>query len=399
MDFDLTPEQRAIQELARDVADRYIRPRIADLDAREAFDPEILQAFGEAGLLGICLPDRYGGAGGDYVGLALAAYEIERADSAYREILSVHLGLTGLGLLQWADDAQKRRYLPRLASGELMGAFGLTEPGAGSDVAAMTTTARREGDGYVLNGEKLWISYADVAGLFLVFAKTDAKAGHRGISAFVVERGTPGFTTGTIHGKLGVRAGNTGSLVLQQCRVPAASRVGQEGEGFKIAMSCLDNGRLTVAGGATGLVRACLDAALAYARERSAFGRPIAEHQLVQRYIAHMQRDHDCAWLLTLRAAWMKNQGRRNTRETALAKWFAADAAWRAADDALQVHGAYGFSREYPVERYLRNARAGVIYEGTREIQELIQAQYALGMRRDAPLRRELPAWPFADDV
>jgi glutaryl-CoA dehydrogenase (non-decarboxylating) len=399
MDFELTPEQRAVQELARDVADRFIRPRIADLDARETFDPEILRAMGEAGLLGVCLPERYGGAGGDYVALALACYEIERADTAYREILSVHLGLTGLGILQWGDAEQRRRHLPRLAAGRTMAAFGLTEPGGGSDVAGMRTTARRDGDAYVLNGEKTWISYADVADLFLVFAKTDPGAGHRGVSAFIVERGAPGLSTGTIRGKLGVRAGNTGSVAFQDCRVPAENRLGEEGEGFRIAMSCLDNGRLTVAGGATGLVRACLDASVAYARERLAFGRPIAEYQLVQRYIAHMQRDHDCAWLLTLRAAWMKNRGRRNTRETSMAKWFAADAAWRAADAAVEIHGAYGFSREYPVERYLRNARGGVIYEGTREIHELMQAEYAIGTRRDAPLRRELPGWPFAEDV
>jgi glutaryl-CoA dehydrogenase (non-decarboxylating) len=399
VDFALTPEQRAVQELARDVADRWIRPRIAELDAQERFDPEILRAMAEAGLLGLCLPERYGGGGLDYVSLALASLEIEKADTAYREILSVHLGLTALGILQWGTREQKERWLPPLARGERVAAFGLTEPGAGSDAAGLTTTARRDGDSYVLNGEKLWISLADVADVFLVFAKTDPGARHQGISAFIVERGTPGLRTGSIRGKLGVRAGNTGSIVFQDCRVAADQRLGEEGEGFRIAMTSLDNGRLTVAGGATGLIEACLEASVTYAQQRHAFGRPIGEYQLVQQMIARMVRDRDAAYLLTMRAAWLKNQGVRNTRETALAKWYASEAAWRAATDAVQIHGAYGFSREFPVERYLRNSKGAVIYEGTSQIQELIQGEYALGLRQDRPLRRELPAWPFGEDV
>lgn len=399
MEFSLTPEQRAIQDLARDVADRYIRPRIARLDAEERFDREILHAMGEAGLLGLCLPERYGGGGFDYISLALASLEIEKADTAYREILSVHLGLTGLGILQWGTPEQKARWLPPLARGEKVAAFGLTEPAAGSDVAGMITTARREGDGYVLNGEKLWISLADVADVFLVFAKTDPQGRHRGISAFILERGTQGLRTGSIPGKLGVRAGNTGSLVFADCRVPAAQRLGEEGEGFRIAMAALDNGRLTVAGGATGLIEACLEASVTYAQQRKAFGRPIAEYELVQQMVARMVRDRDAAYLLTLRAAAMKNQGVRCTRETALAKWYASEAAWRAATDALQIHGAYGFSREFPVERYLRNSKGAVIYEGTTQVQEILQGTYALGLRHDGSLRRELPAWPFGEDV
>ncbi len=399
MDFVLSPEQRAIQDLARGVADRYIRPRIAALDAEERFDREIMAAMGEAGLLGVCIPERYGGGGMDYVSLALAALEIEKADTAYREIISVHLGLTSLAILQWGTRAQKERWLPPLARGERFAGFGLTEPAAGSDVAGMITTARRDGDSYVLNGEKLWISLADVADVFLVFAKTDPEGSHRGVSAFILERGMKGLKTGSIPGKLGVRAGNTGSLVFQDLRVPADQRVGEEGEGFRIAMTALDNGRLTVAGGATGLIEACIEASVAYAEQRKAFGKAIGEYQLVQQMIAKMVRDRDASYLLTMRAAWMKNQGARNTRETALAKWYASEAAWRAATDAVQIHGAYGFSREFPVERYLRNSKGAVIYEGTTQVQELMQGEYALGLRRDGSLRCELPAWPFAEDV
>lgn len=399
MDFDLSPEQRAIQDLARGVADRYIRPRIATLDAEERFDREIMQAMGASGLLGVCIPERYGGGGMDYVSLALAALEIEKADTAYREIISVHLGLTSLAILQWGTRAQKERWLPPLAKGERFAGFGLTEPAAGSDVAGMITTARRDGDSYVLNGEKLWISLADVADVFLVFAKTDPEGRHRGVSAFILERGMKGLKTGSIPGKLGVRAGNTGSLVFQDLRVPADHRLGEEGEGFRIAMTALDNGRLTVAGGATGLIEACIEASVAYAQQRKAFGRAIGEYQLVQQMIAKMVADRDASYLLTMRAAWLKNQGVRNTRETALAKWYASEAAWRAATDAVQIHGAYGFSHEFPVERYLRNSKGAVIYEGTTQVQELMQGEYALGLRRDGSLRCELPAWPFAEDV
>jgi len=399
VDLHLTPEQRAIQDLARGVADRYIRPRIQQLDAEERFDREIMQAMGDAGLLGLCLPEKYGGGGMDYVSLALAALEIEKADTAYREIISVHLGLTALAILQWGSKEQKDRWLPPLAKGEKFAAFGLTEPAAGSDVAGMITTARKDGNAYVLNGEKLWISLADVADVFLVFAKTDPEGRHRGVSAFVLERGTPGLKTGSIPGKMGVRAGNTGSLVFQDCRVGEDQRIGEEGEGFRIAMAALDCGRLTVAAGATGLIEACIDASVAYAQQRQAFGHPIGEYQLVQQMIAKMVRDRDAGYLLTMRAATLKNEGVRNTRETALAKWYASEAAWRAATDAVQIHGAYGFSREFPVERYLRNSKGAVIYEGTTQVQEIMQGEYALGLRRDGRLRRELPAWPFAQDV
>jgi alkylation response protein AidB-like acyl-CoA dehydrogenase len=309
--------------------------------------------------------------------------------------MSVHVGLNSLGLFQWASEDQKQRFLVPQARGEKIACFGLTESGAGSDAAAIASTARRDGDEYVLNGEKMWISLASRADHVLWVARTnpEVKKPHDGLSAFLVELNRPGVSRGDIHGKLGVRAGSTGWIAFQDVRVPAGDRIGQEGEGFKIAMACLDNGRYTVAAGATGLIRACLDASVKYARQRQAFGREIGKFQLVQQKIARMVQFYDAARLLFLRAGWMKNQGLRNTRETSLAKWFATDASFEAASEAVQVHGAYGYSDEYDVERYLRNAKGAVIYEGTSEIHQLMQAGYALGYRQDARLRCELPAY------
>jgi len=309
--------------------------------------------------------------------------------------MSVHVGLNSLGLFQWASEEQKQRLLAPQARGEKIACFGLTEPGAGSDVAALTSTARRDGASYVLNGEKMWISLATKAHHALVVARTNPGAAdpHDGLSAFLVEMSSPGVTCGDIHGKLGVRAGSTGWIAFQDVRVPLENRIGEEGEGFKIAMSCLDNGRYTVASGATGLIRASLDASLRYAHDRQAFGREIGKFQLVQQKIARMMQSYDAARLLYLRAGWMKNMGLRNTRETSLAKWYATDASFEAAAEAIQIHGAYGYSDEYDVERYLRNAKGAIIYEGTSEIHQLMQAGYALGYREDASLRCELPAY------
>ncbi len=330
-----------------------------------------------------------------YLCLGLACEELKRIDSSLRVVLSVHIGLNSLGLLQWGTEEQQRRWLAPQARGERYATCAMTEPDAGSDVAAMRTTARREGDVYVLNGEKMWISLANVADNFIIFAKTDPRADppHRGISAFIVEREMAGVTTGDIHGKLGVRAGSTGWISLADVEVPVENRLGEEGEGFKIAMSCLDNGRYTVAAGATGLIRACLEASVKYARERRTFGREIGQHQLIQQMIARMARDYEMARLLYLRAGWLKNEGKRNTRETSLAKWFATEASFAAASDAVQVHGAYGYCDEYDVERFLRNAKGACIYEGSSQIHTLLQAQYALGYREDRPLRCELPAY------
>lgn len=395
MDFRLSNEHAMVQAMVRDYAQREVAPIIKEYDRRQEMHPNILPRMGELGILGICIPVRYGGQGMDYLSLGLACEELEAVDSTLRVVLSVHIGLTSLGLLQWADEAQKQRFLTPQARGEKVACFALTEPGAGSDAAALVSTARRDGSVYLLNGEKMWISLATKADHALVFARTnpDAPDPHDGLSAFLVELHQPGVSRGDIHGKLGMRAGSTGWLAFQNVAVPVENRIGEEGEGFKIAMSCLDGGRYTVAAGATGLIRACLEASQKYAHSRSAFGREIAKFQLIQQKIARMVQAYETARLLYLQAGWMKNEGLRNTRETSLAKWYATDASFEAASEALQIHGAYGYSDEYNVERYLRNARGAVIYEGSSEIHQLIQAGYALGLRQDSPLRCELPAY------
>jgi alkylation response protein AidB-like acyl-CoA dehydrogenase len=393
MDFSLNEEQLQAQKMVRDYVAREVIPTIGEWDEKQQFNPAVLPRLGELGILGINIPVRYGGQGFDYITLGLVCEELERGDTTLRVIMSVHMGLNSMSLLQWGTEEQKQRFLVPQAQGKEYGAFGLTEPGAGSDVAAMAATARKVGDKYILNGEKMWISLATKAHNFLVVAKTDPDAGARGMSAFIVTSDMAGLTTGDIHGKLGVRAGSTGWIAMNDVEVPAANRLGEEGEGFKIAMAALDNGRYTVASGATGLIRACLEDSLKYAQDRKTFGSPIAEHQLIKQKIAYMQQWYDAASLLCYRAGWLKNQGIRNTRETSMAKWYATDASVKAALEAVQIHGAYGFSNEYPVERYLRNSKGAVIYEGTSEIHQLMQADYALGNREDRPLRCELPAY------
>lgn len=401
-DMFLTEEHELLRKTVRDFAEKEVAPHIREWDrsgatAEGAEDRphirRILGRMGELGLLGICIPATYGGAGMDYLSLAVVCEELERIDTFLRVVMSVHTGLNSMTLLQWGTEEQKQKYLKPQAEGRKLAGYCLTEPNSGTDAAAMHATAQREGDQYVLSGEKTWISLADTADHFLFFAKTDPDAGHRGISCFIVERDMPGVSSRPLHGKLGVRAGNTGSVICDGVRLPLANRLGEEGEGFKIAMSAIDNGRYTVAAGATGLIQACLEASLRYAKERQTFGVPIAEHQLVKRMISHMVRKLDTSRLLVYRAGWLKNAGRRNTRETTLAKWHATVSSFEAADDAIQVHGAYGYSDEYPVERYLRNARGAVIYEGTRELQELLQADFALGLRENKPLRKEMPAY------
>jgi len=395
MDFNLTEEHRMAQQMVRDFVQKEVAPTIREFDRAQEMAPFVLSRMAELGILGICLPVRYGGQGMDYLALGLACEELEVVDTTLRVAISVHVGLNSLALFQWGTEEQKQRFLAPQARGERIACFGLTESGAGSDVAGILSTARRKGDEYILNGEKMWISLATKAHHCLWFARTNPEAPdpHDGLTAFMVELDRPGVKSGDLHGKLGVRAGSTGWISLQDVRIPVENRIGEEGEGFKIAMSCLDDGRYTVAAGATGLIRACLEASTRYANDRKAFGREIGKFQLIQQKIACMVESYDAARLLYMRAGWMKNQGLRNTRETSLAKWFATDASFEAASQAVQIHGAYGFSDEYDVERYLRNSKGGVIYEGTSEIHQLIQAGYALGYRKDALLRCELPAY------
>src|SRR5437762_10423334 len=342
----------------------------------------VIEGMAELGLLGIVIPEEYGGAGLDFVAEALSCEEIERGEAAFRTLISVHVGLNSLALLRYGTEEQKQRWLVTQARGEKIACFGLTEPGAGSDVAALRSTARREGDVYVLNGQKNWISYATVADHALVFAKTDPAAKHKGISAFVLEKGMQGFTSRETENKLGIWAGSTGELFFENVEVPAENLVGEEGQGFEIAMYGLDQGRFTVAAGACGVVRACLERSVEYARERKTFGQEIGRYQFVQDMIAKMVLGYETSKLLVMQAAWMKNHGRRNTRETSLAKWHATESAFAAAHDAIQIFGSYGYSAEYGIERYFRNARAPIIYEGTTQIHKMMQAEHALGLRK-----------------
>lgn len=397
MDFEHSEEQVMLRKTVRKFVDEEIMPHVKDWDAQGGFPQEIWQRLSGLGLMGVCIPEAYGGSGMDYNSLAVVCEELERGDTTFRTAVSVHTGLNSLSLLQWGTEQQKQQFLVPQAKGQKIGAFGLTEPGAGSDVAALSTTAVKDGDDYILNGQKTWISLCDQADHFLIFAYTDKSQAHKGISAFIVERDREGFSSKAIKGKYGIRAGNTGELFMEDVRIPASNRLGDEGEGFKIAMASLDNGRFTVAAGACGLIQACLEASIDYCRTRTTFGKPIGEHQLVQQMLANMEAGYQMSRLLVYRAGELKNSGKRNTRETSLAKWQACDFANQAADDAVQIHGAYGYSDDYPVARYLRNSKAPVIYEGTREIHTIMQAEYVLEKRKDGKLNRMLPAWPFEE--
>ncbi|MEH7511216.1 acyl-CoA dehydrogenase family protein [Gottfriedia acidiceleris] len=397
MDFSLSEEQVSVRKVVRSFVDREIIPFIKEWDEKGHFEANILKRLADLQLMGVCTPEQYGGVGMDYNTLAIVCEELERGDTAFRTAVSVHTGLNSMTLLQWGTEEQKKKYLVPQAEGKKIGAFGLTEPNAGSDVVAMATTAVKDGDSYILNGSKTWISLCDVADHFLIFAKTNHDLKHHGISCFIVERTFEGVSTKAIKGKMGIRAGNTGEVFLDDVRVPAENLLGFEGEGFKIAMSALDNGRFTVAAGACGLIQASLEASVKYCNERKTFGKEIGKHQLVQQMIAKMSSNLEISRLLVYKAGWLKNNGKRNTRETSLAKWISCNAANEAANDAVQIHGAYGFSNEFPVERYLRNSKAPVIYEGTREIHTIMQAEYDLGYREDKVLRKMLPSWPFEE--
>ena len=396
IDFRLTDENKLVQQTVRDFAENEILPHIREWDEKGEVHREVFARMGELGLLGAPIHEAWGGSGMDYLSFAIICEELERADTAFRVVQSVHVGLNSLTLMQWGTEEQRQRWLVPQARGEKLATFGLTEPGVGTDAASLASTARRDGDSYVLNGEKIWISLADVADHFLVFASVDRSKKHKGVTAFLLERGMPGLTTGTLHGKLGIRAGNTGLINMDNVRVTSDHRIGEEGEGFMIAMSAIDQGRFTVAAGNVGLAQACLDASLKYAHERQTFGDEIGRHQLVKQMLAKMLAGIEAGRLLVWRAAFLKNYGVRNTRETSLAKWFATDHAVASALDAIQIHGANGYSNEFPVERYLRNSKAAVIYEGTSQLHTLIQADYALGYREDRPIRCEpMPAHGF----
>src|SRR5256885_1895656 len=398
IDFSLNDEHRLLEQSIREWGAQNVAPFIRENDRKHHFDRDrVLDGMAKLGLLGISVPQEYGGAGMDYIALGIASEELEYLDTSLRVIMSVHAGLNCLTLLAWGTEDQKQRYLVPQAQGKKLSGYGLTEPSAGSDVRGMQSTAVRKGDRYVLNGEKSWISLADVADHFLVVAWTDPEKKRErdpsGLTAFIVERAFKGFTSGPMKEKWGILAGNTGWFKMADVEVPEENVLGRVGEGFKIAMFALDQGRYTVAAGATGLIRACRDASVKYALERKTFGVEIGQHQLVKEMIAQMESDYQSARLLWMRSGWLKNQGLRNTRETGLAKWFATVASERAAGDCVQIHGANGYSDEYPAGRFYRNCKGAVIYEGTREIHKIMQADYLLGYRADKPTRCALPAY------
>ena len=401
MDFALSHEHELVREMAYKFAQQQIVPDIAERDREHRSDRAMLDKMAEAGILGVSLPAKYCGSDTDYISLGIVCEEMERGDTSARVVMSVHSGLHCMTLLQWGSAEQKQRWLPDLAKGNKVGAFGLTEPNAGSDAINLKTRAVKDGASYVLNGEKTWISLADYADQFLVIAITnpEAKTKAQTMSAFIVDRKTPGFSSRPLKGKLGVRAGNTGQIFFQDMRIPEENRLGEEGDGFKIAMSALDHGRYTVASGAVGIIEACLDACKPYSTSRSVGGEEIGKKQLVQQMIANMVQGREIGRLLYYKVGWMKNTGQRHTKEVSLAKWTNCNNAFTAANDAIEIHGAYGYSDEFPVERYFRNSRGAVIYEGTREIHTLVQAEYELGYRVDKPLSRTLPTWPFGQDV
>ena len=397
IEFELTEEQVALQQTVREFCQKEIAPYIKEWDEKSHFDPSIMDKMGDLGLLGVCIPEQYGGAGFDYISLGLVCEELEYCDTFARVIMSVHVGLNSMSLYSWGTEEQKQKYLVPQAQGAKRATFGLTEPNAGSDVVGMRSYAKRDGDDWILNGEKMWISLGDVADHFLFFCWTDQEKqkvrDHTGISCFIVERSMPGFSSGTIHGKLGIRAGNTGYFALQDVRVPKENMLGNEGEGFKIAMFSLENGRYTVASGATGIIRAARDASVAYANTREVQGQTIANFQLVKQKIAEMEADYEMTRLLCLKTGYLKNQGLPSARAASLAKWQATVRSEKAASMAIEVHGANGYTNDYPVERYLRNCKAAVIYEGTRDIHTLMQADWALGLKREKQARVILPPY------
>lgn len=397
IDFELTDDHKALVQTVREFAQKEVAPFIKEWDEKQHFELSVLKKMAALNLLGVCIPEEYGGAGFDYISLGLVCEELEAVDTFMRVVMSVHTGLNSLTLYTWGTEEQKQKYLAPQARGEKIATYGLTEPGAGSDVVGARSTARMDGNEWVLNGEKMWISLANVADNFLFFCWTDEEKrrqrDHTGMSCFMVERGMKGFSSGTIHGKLGIRAGNTGYFSLQDVRVPQENMVGEEGEGFKIAMFALEQGRYTVAAGATGVIRASRDASVAYANTRETFGTRIANHQLVKQKIAEMEADYQMSHLLWLKAGYLKNDGKSNAKATSLAKWQATTRSEKAASMAIEVHGANGYSNDYPVERYLRNCKAAIIYEGTRDIHTLMQADWALGLKKEKAARKTLPPW------
>jgi alkylation response protein AidB-like acyl-CoA dehydrogenase len=380
MDFDLTDEQQLIRETARTFADRELAERARENDRNNHFDLELVSKIADQGYLGAIVPQQYGGAGLDYLTYAIVVEEIGRHDSAMRTVISVQTSLVCSSILRWGSEEQKQQYLPNLCSGEWLGCFGLTEPDTGSDAANQKTRARKTDSGWVLNGNKMWISLGNHAKVALIFAQTDPEKQHRGLACFLVPTDTPGFSTQEIHGKMGLHGSDTASIALDDVEVADNALMGEVGDGFKIAMSALDSGRYSVAAGCVGVCQGSLDLSVVYSKEREQFGRPIASFQLVQAMIADMRVQTDAARLLVFRAGFLKDQGRPSTTETSIAKLYATEAAQNCSHLAIQVHGGSGYVDDHPVERYFRDVRVTTLYEGTSQIQKLIIGRAETGI-------------------
>jgi butyryl-CoA dehydrogenase len=385
MDFQLSDEQKLISEAAREFADREILPVVRDNDRAARFDRELARKMGEVGYLGAPIAEKYGGRDLDYIGYGLIVGEIGRADSSARTVVSVVTSLVGGSIERWGSEEQKMKWLPRLCSGEALGCFGLTEPDTGSDAANLRTRATKTASGWSISGQKMWISLANFSEVALIFAQTDPALKHRGLACFLVPTDSSGFTTQEIHGKLGLRSSDTAEISLDEVEVGDEAMLGEIGDGFKVAMSALDNGRYSVAAGCVGICDGCVDASVAYSKERKQFGVPLARFQLVQEMIAEMILKRDASRMLVYRAGVLKDEGLPNTMETSVAKLYATEAAVECANLAIQVHGGSGYVDDYPVERYLRDARVTTLYEGTSQIQKLIIGRAATGINAMLP--------------
>ena len=385
MDFELSDEQKLISEAAREFADREIMPRVRESDRAARFDRELASKMGEVGYLGAPVAEEYGGRGVDYRTYALIVEEIGRGCSAMRTVVSVVTSLVCSSIVRWGSEEQKQEWLPQLCSGEALGCFGLTEPDTGSDAANLRTRAKRTDSGWTISGNKMWISLGNVAEVALIFAQTDPSKKHKGLACFLVPTGAEGFSTTEVHGKLGLRASDTAEISLDDVEVPDSAMLGEIGEGFKVAMSALDKGRYSVAAGCVGICDGCVEASVAYSTERKQFDVPIASFQLVQELIADMVVKRDASRMLVYRAGDLKDRGRPSTVETSIAKLYATESAVECANAAIQVHGGSGYVDDYPVERYLRDARVTTLYEGTSQIQKLIIGRDATGINALTP--------------
>ncbi|MBH0168952.1 acyl-CoA dehydrogenase [Fictibacillus sp. 18YEL24] len=378
MQFLLSEEHEMIRKMVRDFAKNEVEPTAAERDEEERFDRAIFDQMGELGLCGIPWPEEYGGIGGDYLGYVIAVEELSRVCASVGVTLSAHTSLAGWPIFKFGNEEQKQKFLRPMAEGKKIGAYGLTEPGSGSDAGNMKTTAKKDGDDYIINGSKIFITNAGDAEIYVVFARTDIEAGSRGVSAFIVEKGTPGFSFGKKEKKLGIRSSPTLEIIFEDCRVPAENLLGKEGEGFKIAMMTLDGGRNGIAAQAVGIAQGALDASVNYAKDRKQFGKPIGVNQGIGFKLADMATKVEAARLLTYQAAWRESEGLPYGKESAMSKLFAGDIAMEVTTDAVQVFGGYGYTKEYPVERYMRDAKITQIYEGTQEIQRLVISKMLL---------------------